>query len=93
MTPAGTLLRGLVRGYQLLLSPVLPASCRFHPTCSAYAMEAIAKHGAGKGVWLAARRILRCHPWNEGGYDPVPDPGPRKKGGDTAPGRHSDRMS
>lgn len=68
------LLRGLIRAYQLLLSPILPPSCRFTPSCSAYAMEAVAKHGALGGGWLAARRICRCHPWNDGGYDPVPEP-------------------
>lgn len=63
---------GLVRGYQLCVSPFLPPSCRFHPTCSAYAIEAIARHGALKGLWLALRRIGRCHPWHPGGHDPVP---------------------
>jgi putative membrane protein insertion efficiency factor len=66
-------LRGFVRAYQLLLSPLLPKSCRFHPTCSHYALEALTRHGAVRGGWLAVRRILRCHPWNDGGYDPVPD--------------------
>jgi putative membrane protein insertion efficiency factor len=82
-SPAGTVLRGLIRGYQLLLSPVLPASCRFAPSCSSYAMEAVAKHGAVAGSWLAARRICRCHPWNDGGWDPVPErvgPEPKEKG-------------
>jgi putative membrane protein insertion efficiency factor len=72
MSPASWLLRGLVRAYQLLISPVLPASCRFYPSCSAYAIEALARHGAAKGSWLAARRVCRCHPWNDGGFDPVP---------------------
>ena len=72
MSPAGSLLSGLVRVYRLLLSPVLPPACRFHPSCSTYALEAIAAHGALRGGWLAVRRILRCHPWNDGGYDPVP---------------------
>jgi hypothetical protein len=62
----------LVRGYQLFLSPFLPPSCRFHPTCSQYALEALEKHGALRGVWLALRRVLRCHPWHPGGHDPVP---------------------
>ncbi|MGE5545403.1 MAG: membrane protein insertion efficiency factor YidD [Solirubrobacterales bacterium] len=84
MSPAGLALRGMIRAYQLLLSPVLPASCRFMPTCSAYAMEAVAKHGAVSGSWLAVRRICRCHPWNDGGYDPVPDPN------QTAGHRHPD---
>lgn len=63
----------LVKGYNLLLSPFLPPSCRYTPTCSAYMIEAIEKHGAFKGLWLGSKRIMRCHPWHEGGYDPVPD--------------------
>jgi putative membrane protein insertion efficiency factor len=66
------LLLGL-RGYQRFLSPALPPACRFHPTCSAYAAGAIERHGALRGSWLALRRLARCHPWNPGGYDPVPD--------------------
>jgi len=62
----------LVRGYRFALAPVLPKSCRFSPSCSAYAEEALQKHGFFRGVWLAARRILRCHPFHPGGYDPVP---------------------
>ena len=65
-------LRGLIRGYQLLVSPLLPPSCRFYPSCSHYAAEAIARHGPWRGARLAARRLLRCHPWGGGGYDPVP---------------------
>ena len=65
-------LAGLIRGYQAVLSPVLPPSCRFHPSCSQYALEAVNRHGAMKGTWLAARRLARCHPFNPGGYDPVP---------------------
>jgi len=63
----------LIRGYQLFLSPVLGSSCRFEPTCSSYTLQAIEKHGAIKGTWLGLKRIGKCHPWNEGGYDPVPD--------------------
>ena len=63
----------IIRGYQLFLSPVLGSSCRFEPTCSCYTHQAIEKHGAIKGSWLGIRRIAKCHPWNEGGYDPVPD--------------------
>ncbi|MFZ2160617.1 MAG: membrane protein insertion efficiency factor YidD [Sideroxyarcus sp.] len=62
----------LVRGYQLLLSPVLPQSCRFSPSCSQYSLEAITKYGALKGLWLTVKRVIRCNPWNSGGYDPVP---------------------
>ncbi|MFZ9708141.1 MAG: membrane protein insertion efficiency factor YidD [Steroidobacteraceae bacterium] len=66
------LLRAIVRGYQLVLSPWLGPRCRFHPTCSHYALEALELHGAWRGSALALRRLLRCHPWGEGGYDPVP---------------------
>lgn len=62
----------LVRAYQLIVSPFIPPSCRFHPTCSHYAIEALEKHGALKGGWLALRRVFRCHPWHPGGHDPVP---------------------
>ncbi|MGK7345310.1 MAG: membrane protein insertion efficiency factor YidD [Candidatus Nitrospinota bacterium M3_3B_026] len=61
-----------IRLYSLLVSPVLPPSCRFHPTCSSYAAEAVEKHGAFRGLWLAVRRLLRCNPFCRGGYDPVP---------------------
>ena len=67
-----TLILGLIRLYQLLLSPLLGPRCRFHPTCSQYAAEAVRVHGAIRGTRLAARRIVRCHPWNDGGVDPVP---------------------
>jgi len=66
------LLKGIIRAYQLLLSPVLGGNCRFHPNCSAFALEAIETHGAGRGSWLAVKRILRCNPWYAGGVDPVP---------------------
>ncbi len=58
--------------YRLAISPMLPPSCRFTPTCSAYAIEALRRHGPLRGSWLAIRRILRCHPWGGSGYDPVP---------------------
>lgn len=66
------LVLGLIRGYQLLVSPFIGAHCRYHPTCSDYACEAVSRHGALRGAWLALRRIARCHPWAEGGSDPVP---------------------
>lgn len=62
----------LVRFYQIFISPLKPASCRYTPTCSAYAIEALKKHGPIKGLWLAIKRIARCHPWGGSGYDPVP---------------------
>ena len=62
----------LIRGYQLVISPLLPASCRYYPTCSAYALEAFERYGVMKGGWLTISRILRCHPFRPGGYDPVP---------------------
>lgn len=61
-----------IRFYQLCISPLLPPACRFTPTCSQYAIEALRKHGPFRGSWLALRRILRCHPWGGSGYDPVP---------------------
>lgn len=71
-TPAACLVRGLIRCYQLLLAPVLPPACRYEPSCSCYAMEAVARFGAAKGSWLGLQRILRCNPWGGSGYDPVP---------------------
>jgi putative membrane protein insertion efficiency factor len=67
------LLRFLVRCYRLLFSPVMPPACRFYPSCSEYAEEALCRHGAWRGSWLTAGRILRCGPWHNGGYDPVPE--------------------
>ena len=69
-----TLLVWFLRGYQLLLSPLLGQKCRFYPTCSNYAIEALRVHGAARGSLLAARRVCRCHPWNPGGVDFVPPP-------------------
>jgi putative membrane protein insertion efficiency factor len=68
----GILLRVLIRLYQLLVSPLLGPNCRYWPSCSHYAAEAIAVHGAWRGSWLAVTRLLRCHPWGGSGYDPVP---------------------
>jgi putative membrane protein insertion efficiency factor len=62
----------VIRGYQRFISPTLPPSCRFMPSCSQYGLEAVQRYGALRGGWLAVRRIARCHPWNPGGYDPVP---------------------
>ena len=62
----------LIRFYQKFISPLTPPACRYTPTCSQYAIEALQKHGPFKGLWLAIRRILRCHPWGGHGYDPVP---------------------
>ncbi len=69
----GRILIGLVRGYRLLVSPWTPPACRYTPTCSAYAVDAIEEHGALRGVLLAVRRVARCHPWGGHGYDPVPE--------------------
>ncbi len=69
---ATSLAIGLLRLYKLALSPLLPAACRYEPTCSEYAREAVERHGALRGIWLATRRLTRCHPLREGGYDPVP---------------------
>ena len=67
-------LQRLIRVYQILLSPLLPPSCRYLPSCSDYTVEAIGRHGAIVGVCLAVRRLARCHPWGGSGYDPVPEP-------------------
>ncbi|WNS44317.1 membrane protein insertion efficiency factor YidD [Paenibacillus sp. MMS20-IR301] len=73
-----------IRVYRRFISPLKPATCRFYPTCSAYALEAIEVHGALKGSWLAARRIARCHPFHPGGLDPVPPPKARDTGDEPA---------
>lgn len=72
--PAARLLVLAITGYQRYLSPALGQHCRFAPSCSSYAVQAVTEHGAARGSWLAARRLLRCHPWNPGGHDPVPSP-------------------
>ncbi|WP_375262748.1 membrane protein insertion efficiency factor YidD [Palleronia sp.] len=76
MSPAAHLLALPVRAYRLILSPWVGHNCRYYPTCSAYALEALRAHGAARGGWLTLRRIARCHPWGESGVDPVP---PRKR--------------
>ena len=73
------LLIGLIQGYQWFISPLLGPNCRFYPSCSQYACEAIALHGVVRGLWLALCRIGRCHPWHPGGVDPVPEPSPKKQ--------------
>jgi len=65
-------MRAALRAYRWFISPLLPAACRFHPSCSQYAEEALQRHGAWRGSWLAARRVCRCGPWHPGGFDPVP---------------------
>jgi putative membrane protein insertion efficiency factor len=68
------LLNGLLRAYRFLISPLYGQVCRYHPSCSAYALEAVTVHGSLRGSWYAVRRLARCHPWSPGGYDPVPPP-------------------
>jgi putative membrane protein insertion efficiency factor len=67
-----SVLKILIRGYQYVISPMIGPCCRFHPTCSHYAIEALERHGTLRGIWLTTKRIGRCHPWHEGGFDPVP---------------------
>ncbi|WP_262177586.1 membrane protein insertion efficiency factor YidD [Saccharococcus sp. Marseille-Q5394] len=69
----------IIKTYQKIISPLTPPSCRFYPTCSHYGVEALQKHGALKGTWLTIRRISKCHPFHEGGFDPVPDKNDIKK--------------
>ena len=77
MTVMQRLLMGVVKGYRLFLSPWLGSSCRFEPTCSAYSLQALEQHGAAAGSYLTVRRLVRCHPWCDGGLDPVPHELPR----------------
>ena len=77
MSLLARVLAGLVLGYRYLLSPILPATCRYIPTCSAYALEALRRFGAIQGGWLATRRICRCHPWGGAGVDAVPEAAPK----------------
>jgi hypothetical protein len=73
------ILMGIIKIYQKTISPLTPPSCRFYPTCSHYGIEAIDTHGALKGTWLAVKRISRCHPFHEGGFDPVPEKTAKRK--------------
>jgi putative membrane protein insertion efficiency factor len=82
MSPTARVLAALVAGYRRFVSPLLMERCRFYPSCSAYALEAIQVHGAGRGSWLAVRRLSRCHPFHPGGLDPVP---PARGDGATQP--------
>ncbi|TFH71141.1 MULTISPECIES: membrane protein insertion efficiency factor YidD [Cellulomonas] len=84
--PARVLL-GLLWVYQRVISPITPPTCRFYPSCSQYAVIAVQRHGAVRGTWLAARRLLRCHPWNPGGVDDVP-PSRHHHAFDAAPAAH-----
>lgn len=94
----GIIMRAAIRGYQLFISPVLPGSCRYWPSCSQYGMQAIARHGALKGGWLTLWRVLRCNPWGGWGWDPVPPAGgerecahhPHPAGGAAANGGQGD---
>jgi len=83
----------VIRGYQVAISPLLPPSCRFHPSCSAYGLEAMRVHGALKGTVLTAARLGRCNPWNDGGIDPVPAPGRWKPDVDRLGEPRSETMS
>lgn len=72
MQPVKWFVMGLIRVYRRAISPLFPPTCRFYPSCSAYALEAVDRHGVARGGWMAVKRISRCHPFNPGGYDPVP---------------------
>jgi putative membrane protein insertion efficiency factor len=84
-----SILIGLIRGYRYFLSPWLGAHCRFHPSCSCYALAAVERHGALRGSLYALKRLCRCHPWHPGGLDPVPEQAPEKAAGSQhREGRH-----
>jgi uncharacterized protein len=83
----------IIRAYQYLLSPLLGPSCRFYPSCSCYAQEALERHGVIKGGWLALRRLLRCHPWHPGGVDPVPEQDDPSNPNNTHPQKHNHKCA
>jgi len=85
--PVRLVLIGFLRAYRLLVSPLYGQVCRYHPSCSAYALDAVRRHGSLRGSWLAARRLVRCHPWAAGGYDPVPPRSSRRRAG-SSPSPH-----
>lgn len=73
MNIADILSRGAIWGYQSLVSPLVPGACRYHPSCSQYALEAVGRFGTARGLWLALKRLGRCHPWGGFGFDPIPE--------------------
>ncbi|QWF22179.1 membrane protein insertion efficiency factor YidD [Nocardioides sp. LMS-CY] len=83
--PVRYALIGFLRAYRLLISPLYGQVCRYHPSCSAYALDAVTRHGSLRGTWLAVRRLARCHPWAAGGYDPVPPPRTSRSSAGTFP--------
>jgi len=85
-SPAARVLMGAVRAYQKALSPAMGGNCRYYPSCSEYGYDAIRLHGAGRGSWMAVKRIGRCHPFHEGGYDPVPEPRDKRNTDDSNAG-------
>jgi putative membrane protein insertion efficiency factor len=87
--PVGAALLAVLRFYQRAISPALPPRCRFYPSCSAYAVEAIERHGPARGTWLALRRLVKCAPWHPGGVDPVPEVAHRRRPGTAETGRSS----
>jgi uncharacterized protein len=92
-SPVALVLTWLITGYRRLISPLLGARCRFYPSCSAYALEAISVHGAARGSWLAVRRLGRCHPFHPGGIDPVPPARNTEAGPGPAVARAADRRA
>lgn len=85
--PAKLLTKLLIRGYQLLISPIMAGTCRYHPTCSEYALTAVERHGVARGGLMALGRLLRCHPWGGHGYDPVAESNPKQTDGQSRAAR------